>query len=351
MTRQTSEAPGAAIARGALVELNTFSPVQIKRFLCRSQPIRRSKKEKFDMAAASMAAFSCSDTTMLRARCLSSRPFNSKLVLTGGGGAHMTHFQRIARSRARSLFIQGSSRSWLLQFRRKVIIAAAYDQPGSADLQVEGKIVDGLKDPDNVHEAATWSSERNESEKLDTELFDSLKNSTDELQRQVENATESLAEASRGHTEKEEYMPRATESNFNQEPARKGAKIHDFCFGIPYGGFVVGGALVGFFITRDMVATLFGSLLGGVVLALSMTSLKVWRQGKPSTPYILGQAALSLILLARHLQVFSLTKNIFPTGIIALISAAMLSFYSYVYASGGNPPPKKLRASVGSQPS
>lgn len=351
MTRQTSEPPGAAIVRGAVVEVNTFSTVQFKRFLCRSQPIRRSELENFDIAAASMAVFSCSDTTMLRASCLSSRPFNSKLVLTGGGAALMTHFQRIARSRTRSLFIQGSSRSRLLQFPRKVIIAAAYDQPGSADLQVEGKIVDGLKDPDNVHEAATWSSERKESEKLDTEVFDSLKKSTEELQRQVENATESLAEVSKGDIEKEEYMPRAMESNFNQEPPRKGAKIHDFCFGIPYGGFLVGGALVGFFITRDMVATLFGCLLGGVVLALSMTSLKVWRQGKSSTPYILGQAALSLFLLARQLQVFSLTKNIFPTGFIALISAAMLSFYSYVYASGGNPPPKKLRVSGGGQPS
>nr|ABK25851.1 unknown [Picea sitchensis] len=300
------------------------------------------------MAAASMAAFSCTDTTMLRARCVSSRPFNNKLPLREGEGAHIRKFQRIACSGSRSVFIQGFSRSRLLQLSRKVFIAAAYDQPGSADLHVEGKIVEGLKDPDNVHEATTWGGERNESEKLDTELFDSLRNSTEDLQRQVENATESLAGVSKGAIEKED-IPHATESNSNQEPPRKGAKIHDFCFGIPYGGLLVGGALVGFCISRDMVATLFGLLLGGVVLGLSMTSLKVWRQGKSSTPYILGQAAISLIVLARQLQVFSLTKNVFPTGFIALISAAMLSFYSYVYASGGNPPSKKLRASAGSQ--
>lgn len=332
------------------VELNLFPDCPNQTTLCRSKPIHRSKNEKFDMAAASMAAFSCSDTTMLRARCVSFRPFNSKLPLPGGGGggAHKARFQRIASSGVRSVFIQGFSRSRPLQLSRKVFVAAAYDPLGSADLQVEGKIVEGLKDPDNVHVAATLSGERNESEILDTEVSDSLRNSTEELQRQVEKATESLAEVSKGATEKEEDIPRATESSSNQEPPRKGAKIHDFCFGIPYGGLLVGGALVGFCISRD-IATLFGLLLGGVILGLSMTSLKTWRQGKSSTPYILGQAALSLILLARQLQIFALTKNIFPTGFVALVSAAMLSFYSYVYASGGNPPSKKLRASAGSQ--
>lgn len=301
------------------------------------------------MATASMAAFICSDTTMWGARRVSSRPFDNKLSLPRGGeGAHITKFQRITCAGARSVFIQGFSRPRPPPISRKVFITAAYERPGSADLQIEGKIVEGVTDPDNVHEAATWSGERNEPEKLDTEVFDSFRTSTEELQRQVEKATESLSEVSKGAIEKEENIPQPTESNSSQETPRKGAKIHDFCFGIPYGGLLVGGALVGFFIRRDMVATLFGLLLGGAVVGLSMTSLKVWRQGKSSTPYILGQAALSLILLARQLQVYLLTKNIFPTGFVALISAAMFSFYSYVYVSGGNPPPKKLRASAGS---
>ncbi|KAK6127278.1 hypothetical protein DH2020_039004 [Rehmannia glutinosa] len=99
---------------------------------------------------------------------------------------------------------------------------------------------------------------------------------------------------------------------------KRAAKIHDFCLGIPF----------------------------GALLALSTFSLKVWRDGKSSLPFILGQAVLSVALLWKNFQAYSLTKKIFPTGFNVVISAAMLCFYSYVVISGGNPPPKKLKPSV-----
>ncbi|RVX09769.1 Protein fatty acid export 1, chloroplastic [Vitis vinifera] len=52
---------------------------------------------------------------------------------------------------------------------------------------------------------------------------------------------------------------------------KRTAKIHDFCFGIPY-------------------ALSTGVLFGGALLALSTLSLKIWRQGKSSLPFVLGQA-------------------------------------------------------------
>ncbi|KAM4091797.1 hypothetical protein ACJW30_09G163600 [Castanea mollissima] len=89
-------------------------------------------------------------------------------------------------------------------------------------------------------------------------------------------------------------------------------------------------------------------LFGGALLALSTFSLKIWRQGKSSLPFILGQAALSAALLWKNFQSYSLTKKVFPTGFYAAISAAMLCLYSDVLISGGgggNPPPKKLKSS------
>ncbi|KAF4356329.1 hypothetical protein G4B88_001204 [Cannabis sativa] len=106
--------------------------------------------------------------------------------------------------------------------------------------------------------------------------------------------------------------------NLKTTEPTKAAKIHDFCFGIPF----------------------------GALLALSTFSLMIWREGKSSLPYILGQGALAAALLWKNFQTFSLTKKVFPTGVYAFISAAMLCFYSYVLLSGGNPPPKKLKSSA-----
>lgn len=128
-------------------------------------------------------------------------------------------------------------------------------------------------------------------------------------------------------------------------PQKRAAKIHDFCFGIPFGGLVLSGGLVGFIFSRNPTTLSSGVIFGGALLALSTLSLKIWRQGKSSLPFILGQAVLSAALLWKNLQAFSLTKKLFPTGLFGFISAAMLFFYSYVIFSGGNPPPKKLKMS------
>ncbi|KAJ8763872.1 hypothetical protein K2173_003654 [Erythroxylum novogranatense] len=123
------------------------------------------------------------------------------------------------------------------------------------------------------------------------------------------------------------------------------AKIHDFCFGIPYGGLVLTGGILGFILSRNAATLTTGMLFGGALLALSSLSLKTWRKGKSSMSFVLGQAALSAALFWKNLQAYSLTKNLFPVGFNTVISAAMLFFYSYVMISGGNPPPKKLRSS------
>lgn len=126
---------------------------------------------------------------------------------------------------------------------------------------------------------------------------------------------------------------------------KRAAKIHDFCFGIPFGGIVLSGGLIGFVFSRNPATLTSGVLYGGALLALSTFSLKIWRQGKSSLPYILGQGALAAALLWKNFQSFSVTKKVFPTGFYAFISGAMLCFYSYVLLSGGNPPPKKLKSS------
>ncbi|XP_071737615.1 protein FATTY ACID EXPORT 1, chloroplastic-like [Rutidosis leptorrhynchoides] len=129
------------------------------------------------------------------------------------------------------------------------------------------------------------------------------------------------------------------------EPKRA-AKIHDFCFGIPYGGIVFSGGLVGFLFTKNPASLMTGGLYGGALLALSVFSLKVWGKGRSSLPFILGQAGIAAALLWKNMQTYSSTKKILPTGFNIVISAAMLCFYAYVVVSGGNPPPKKLKSAA-----
>ncbi|KAF9590321.1 hypothetical protein IFM89_033739 [Coptis chinensis] len=124
------------------------------------------------------------------------------------------------------------------------------------------------------------------------------------------------------------------------------AKIHDFCLGIPFGGLVLSGGLVGSILSRNLTTLGIGMLFGGGLLALSISSLKVWKDGKSSFPFMLGQAVLSAAFFWKHLQNYSLTKKVFPSGFYVVISAAMLCFYTYVVASGGNPPPKKLKVAT-----
>lgn len=127
---------------------------------------------------------------------------------------------------------------------------------------------------------------------------------------------------------------------------KKAAKIHDFCFGIPFGGFILSGGILDFIFSRNPRSLATAVLFGGALLGLSTTSLKVWRQGRSSIPFILGQAVLAAALCWRNLEAYSLTSKVFPSGIYAAISAAMLCFYSYVVAAGGNPPPKKMMSTA-----
>ncbi|KAI3412528.1 uncharacterized protein J3R85_017228 [Psidium guajava] len=127
---------------------------------------------------------------------------------------------------------------------------------------------------------------------------------------------------------------------------KRAAMIHDFCLGIPFGGLVFSGGLLGFIFSRNPTALGNGVLFGGAILALSTLSLKIWRKGKSSLPFILGQIVLSAVIFWKNFQTYSLTKKVFPTGVNVLISAAMLCFYTYVILSGGNPPPKKLKSSA-----
>jgi len=142
--------------------------------------------------------------------------------------------------------------------------------------------------------------------------------------------------------------PANEEINTAQEvaPQQKCAKIHDFCLGIPFGGFLFSMGLIGFLFWRTPVSLTFGVAPGLAILALGVLSLKVWRSGKSSLPFILAQAGVAAAVAWKHCQAYTITKKLLPWGFYAALSVAMICFYSYVLLAGGNPPPKKAKAAA-----
>ncbi|CAN6441560.1 unnamed protein product [Victoria cruziana] len=172
---------------------------------------------------------------------------------------------------------------------------------------------------------------------------------TKEYPRRINAVNEDSIGKQRNHMEEPRNIEESGKTNDTLPPddlsqgKKRSAKIHDFCFGIPFGGIVLGAGIVGFLLSGNRATLMNGLLFGGALLALSYYSLKVWRQGKSCLPFILGQSALAVALLVKQFQIYALTKNIFPTGLYFVTSAGMLCFYLYVMLSGGNPPPKKLK--------
>ncbi|KAF7108101.1 hypothetical protein CFC21_108635 [Triticum aestivum] len=155
------------------------------------------------------------------------------------------------------------------------------------------------------------------------------------------------------HTEDEVPEPTAVvtaseEINIDQEvaPPHKSAIIHDFCLGIPFGGLLFSMGLVGFLFWRSPVSLTFGVAPGLAILGLAVLSLKGWRSGKSSLPFILAQAAVAAAVAWKHCQAYATTKKLLPWGFYTALSALMICFYSYVLLAGGNPPPKKKPAAA-----
>jgi Transmembrane proteins 14C len=63
----------------------------------------------------------------------------------------------------------------------------------------------------------------------------------------------------------------------------------------PIGGFLLAAGVIGFLIWRNLESLFLGIAPGAAIFVLGITSLKVWRGGKSSVPFILAQAGYYLL--------------------------------------------------------
>ncbi|CAI5486099.1 unnamed protein product [Closterium sp. Naga37s-1] len=128
--------------------------------------------------------------------------------------------------------------------------------------------------------------------------------------------------------------------------AKSHAFIHDFCFGITFGAAAAVAGVAWFLLTKSTDALRVTALFGATIALGGVGSLRAWRKGQSSTPYILGQAVLAAVLEYQAFVRLQVTGAIFPLGLGMAVSAAMVLFYIYVILAGGNPPPKKKAATA-----
>ncbi|CAI5494316.1 unnamed protein product [Closterium sp. Naga37s-1] len=72
--------------------------------------------------------------------------------------------------------------------------------------------------------------------------------------------------------------------------AKGHAFIHDFCFGITFGAAAAVAGVAWFLVTKSADALRLTALFGATIALGGVGSLRAWRKGQSSTPYILGQA-------------------------------------------------------------
>lgn len=61
------------------------------------------------------------------------------------------------------------------------------------------------------------------------------------------------------------------------------------------GVLLSGGGFLSFMLTGSIPAIRFGIILGGTLLALSVSSLRSWKNGEPAPLLLKGQTGLSLL--------------------------------------------------------
>ncbi|XP_075502391.1 protein FATTY ACID EXPORT 3, chloroplastic-like [Primulina tabacum] len=106
------------------------------------------------------------------------------------------------------------------------------------------------------------------------------------------------------------------------------SKVRDFYVGIPYGAVLSFGGFLSFMLTGSIPAIRFGIILGGTLLALSISSLKSWKKGDSAPLVLKGQAAIATVLFLRQLLLLSMRPYIFKF-FTTIVSGGVAAFYLY----------------------
>ncbi|GAB4856219.1 hypothetical protein Ancab_014145 [Ancistrocladus abbreviatus] len=168
-----------------------------------------------------------------------------------------------------------------------------------------------------------------------------LKETAEQLQIQADKARNDLSIiANEIGEEGKQYLATAAESSpesvkdvmetfaYSTDDLSDISKVRDFYIGIPYGAMLSLGGFLYFMLTGSISAIRFGVILGGALLALSISSLRSWKKRESSKLALKGQAAIAGVLFLRDIRLLSQGPS-FARLVITAISGAVATFYLY----------------------
>ncbi|XP_030538758.1 protein FATTY ACID EXPORT 3, chloroplastic isoform X2 [Rhodamnia argentea] len=168
-----------------------------------------------------------------------------------------------------------------------------------------------------------------------------LKETAEQLKIQAEKARYDLSVVAKELSEEgKEYLSAAAEKS--PEPVKEIvetfstptedlndiSKVQDFYLGIPYGLLLSVGGFLSFMLTGSISAIRFGVILGGTLLAFSVSSLRYYKRGKSSSLALKGQAGIAGIIFLREIRFLSQRLSFF-SFLMTVVSGGMLAFYLY----------------------
>lgn len=167
-----------------------------------------------------------------------------------------------------------------------------------------------------------------------------LKDASEKLKIQAEKARHDLTVITKEISEEsKEYLAGAAENSpepvkdivetfASADEIKEPSAVRDFYLGIPYGALLSAGGFLSFMLTGSVSAIRFGFILGGALLALSIMSLRSWKNGESSSVALKGQAVIASVLFIRELRLL-FVRPFFYNFIVTLASGAMVAFYMY----------------------
>ncbi|XP_031265640.1 protein FATTY ACID EXPORT 3, chloroplastic isoform X2 [Pistacia vera] len=236
---------------------------------------------------------------------------------------------------------------------RSIVVFSASHEESASEIEIEKESEDLKASVEESNEAwkQTLESFKEQALKMQSisqeayEIYSKkaliiLQETSEQLKIQAEKGKQDLTVVAKELSEEgKEYLTTAAENSpevkeivetftSSTDDLTDVSKIRDFHVGIPYGLLLSLGGFLSFMVTGSLSAIRFGVILGGTLLALSVSSLRAQNRGETSPLALKGQAAIATIILLRELRLLS-QRFTFPTSVTTLISAAVVAFYVY----------------------
>ncbi|KAB2062593.1 hypothetical protein ES319_A10G162900v1 [Gossypium barbadense] len=260
-----------------------------------------------------------------------------------------TSGRRVSLAAPRGLALSFRPLDRRLSFSQSVVAFAASHEESHSEIEVERE-----KNEESSNEAwqralEAFKEQALKMQNVSQEAYEiyfkkalvTLKETSEQLKIQAEKARNDLIEIVKETSEEGKvYLSTAAENSPPQVKEIVGtyyssaddfndiSKVLDFHVGIPYGIILSVGGFLSFMLTGSVSAIRFGVILGGALLASSVSSLKLYKGGQSSPLAIKGQAVISSVLFFRALSSLIQTSTL-GTFLTTLVSGAVAAFYVY----------------------